>query len=140
MKVMKILSALIISAAIVPAMTLSSAAFAESEYDMSGDTGQQQMSSKPAGALYSDDVIGKSVKHRESGEEIGSIEDLIIGEDGRIAGVVLSTGTFLGLGGQEVGLDWDQLDRSDEDGETAFFVDMSEEQLRNQPEHQRDAE
>ncbi len=141
MKAMKNLTALILSAAIVPAMALSSTAFAESEYDMQSEAeehaGQQDLSTKPAGALYGDDVIGKSVKHRESGEEIGSIEDLIIGEDGRVAGVVLSTGAFLGLGGQEVGLGWDELQQSEEDGEISFSVDMDEEQLRNQPEHSR---
>jgi len=90
--------------------------------------------------MYSDDVIGQSVKHRDTGEEIGSIQDLIIGEDGRVVGVVLSTGTFLGLGGQEVGLAWDQLEHGEEDGVSSFFVDMDEEQLRNQPEHQRHTE
>ncbi len=142
MKVMKTLSALILSAAIVPAMTLSSAAFAEGEYGMEKEaehrSAAHDLSSKPAGAMYTDDIIGKSVKHRASDEEIGSIEDLIIGEDGQIVGVVLSTGTFLGLGGQEVGLNWDQLQHSQEDGESAFYVDMDEDELRNQPEHERE--
>ncbi len=140
MKVMKTLSALILSAAIVPAMTVGSAAFAADDYDMWDGSEQSEMSSKPAGAMYSDDVIGQSVKHRDTGEEIGSIQDLIIGEDGRVVGVVLSTGTFLGLGGQEVGLAWDQLEHGEEDGVSSFFVDMDEEQLRNQPEHQRQTE
>ncbi|MGM0433847.1 MAG: PRC-barrel domain-containing protein [Pseudomonadota bacterium] len=100
----------------------------------------QHMSSKSAGAVYAEDVIGETVKHRESGEEIGSIQDLVIGEDGRIAGVVITTGAFLGLGGQEVGLSWSELERTMEDDQAVFYVDMDEEELRNAPEYERESE
>lgn len=100
--------------------------------------GEQYISAKPAGALYSDDVIGKSVKHRGSGEDIGEIQELVIGEDGRIVGAVVTTGGFLGLGGQDVGLGWDHIEHSMEDDESVFFVDIDEETLRNAPEHERD--
>ena len=92
----------------------------------------------PVGALYGDDIIGQSVMHRGTNEVIGQIEDLIIGEDGRLVGVIVTTGGFLGLGGQEVSLNWDQLDHSMEDDDHVFYIDMDEEALRNAPEHRRD--
>jgi predicted PhzF superfamily epimerase YddE/YHI9 len=59
---------------------------------------------------------------------------------GNVAGVVLSTGSFLGLGGQKVGLAWDQLQQSEEDNESVFYVDMDEETLRNAPEFKSEQE
>ncbi|WP_208297028.1 PRC-barrel domain-containing protein [Halospina denitrificans] len=153
---MKNLTALTLSAALVPALALSTAAFAESDDGMqmqdqersseqqrSGmqqSSGEKYLSGKPAGGSYADELIGQSVKHRESGEEIGQIQDLVIGKDGNIAGVVLSTGSFLGLGGQKVGLAWDQLQQSQEENESVFYVDMDEETLRNAPEFRSDQE
>jgi hypothetical protein len=101
-------------------------------------SGEQFMSRKPAGALYGDDVIGKSVKLRSSGDDIGEIEDLVIGEDGRVLGAVVTTGGFLGLGGQEIGVGWDHMQHSMEEDDSVFYVDMDEESLQNAPELERD--
>lgn len=137
MKVMKTLTALTLTAAIVPAIAFSSAAFAASDDDMQAESeqhsGDQYMSSKPAGAMYGDEIIGRSVKHRESDETIGSIRDLVIDENGQLVGVVLTTSSFLGLGGQEVGMSWSELEHGMEGEESMFFVDIDEETLRNAP-------
>ncbi|WP_181422019.1 PRC-barrel domain-containing protein [Halomonas sp. LBP4] len=145
---MKKLTALILSAAIVPALALSTAAMAEDHVEMQPDTkqhvdeqrtGEQQMSGKPAGAFYADDVIGNTVKHRSSDEDVGKIQDLIIGEDGRIVGVVVKTGGFLGLGGQDIGLGWDHIEHTMEDDESVFYTDnIDEETLRSSPKYERD--
>ena len=100
--------------------------------------GEQQLSGKPAGAFYADDVIGNTVKHRGTDEDVGEIQDLIIGDDGRVVGVVVTTGGFLGLGGQEVGLGWDHIQHTQEDDESVFYTDMDEDTLRNAPEFERD--
>lgn len=154
---MKKLTALILSAAIVPAFALSTAAIAEEHDEMQPDAeqrageqhagekrpdekraGEQQMSGKPAGAFYADDVIGNTVKHRGSDEDVGEIQDLVIGEDGQIVGVVVKTDGFLGLGGQDIGLGWDHIEHTMEDDESVFYTDIDEETLRNSPEYERD--
>lgn len=149
---MRKLTALTLSAAIVPALALGAAAGTQDRDDMQADTeerageqhaaeqrgGEQQLSSKPAGSFYADDLIGSPVKHRDSDEDIGDVQDLIIGEDGSIVGVVVETGAFLGLGGQHVGLSWDQMEHTMEDDESVLYTDMDEEQLRNSPEFERD--
>ncbi|APX93912.1 hypothetical protein BWR19_13735 [Halomonas sp. 1513] len=158
---MKKLTMLFLSAAIVPAFALSTVAIAqdsdetrenaeqrddqqrgdEQRADQRNDdghqAGEQFMTRKPAGAIYADDMIGKDVKNRGSGDEIGEVQDLVIGEDGRIVGVVVTTGTILGLGGQEVSLNWDQLDHTIENDESVFYVDIDEDTLKNAPEHER---
>ncbi|MBF8221820.1 PRC-barrel domain-containing protein [Halomonas sp. 328] len=148
---MKKLTALILSATLAPALALGTVALAE-EYggtqaerqDVSEQRADKQraddqfMDRTPVGALYAADVIGKTVRHRQSGDDIGEIQDLIIGEDGRILGAVVKTGGFLGLGGQDVSLGWDHLEHTMGDDESMFYVDMDEEMLRNAPEHERD--
>jgi len=147
---MKKLTALTLSAAIVPVLALGTVAFADevSEGEQVDEHGMEQadeprageqfLSHTPAGAMYSDDVIGKTVKQRQSGEDIGEIADLVIGEDGRILGAVITTGGFLGLGGQDVGVGWDHMEHAMEDDDSVFYVDMDEETLQNAPEHARD--
>ncbi|MGJ7460378.1 PRC-barrel domain-containing protein [Halomonas sp. MA07-2] len=142
------------SAIIVPTLALGTAVIADdrddvdpfSEHRTGGQpTGDQHieeqragMVGRPAGAFYIDNVIGKTLKHRESDEDVGEIEDLLIGEDGRIIGIVVTTGTFLGLGGQDVGLSWDRIVHILEDDEPVFYTDVDEESLRNSPEFVRD--
>ncbi|WP_416139636.1 PRC-barrel domain-containing protein [Halomonas sp. HK25] len=155
---MKKLTTFILSAAFVPALALSTTAMADQhdamkadgeqhvgeqemgEQEMGGQqrTGEKQMSSKPAGAFYADDIIGKNIKQRSSDEEIGEIQDLIIGEDGRVVGVVVTTGAFLGLGGQEVGLSWDEVEHTVEDDESMFYTNVDEDTLRDSPKYERD--
>ena len=153
---MKKLSTLILSATIIPAFALGTAAFAQEHAGTQTDqqgigeqradeqradeqrAGEHFMSRKPVGALYADDVIGKTVKHRQTGDDVGKIGDLVIGEDGRILGVVVQTGGFLGLGGQDVSLGWEYLEHTVEDDGSAFYVNMDEDTLRSAPEHERD--
>lgn len=103
-----------------------------------GSGGEQYLSIKPAGALYAGDLIGQNVRHRGSGEDVGEIQDLVIGEDGRVVGVVVTTSGFLGLGGQEVGLGWDHIEHTMENEESVFYTDMDEESLKNAPEYVRE--
>ncbi len=155
---MKKLTALFLSAAIIPAFALSTTAIAENHEDKmkadseqrSGEqhadekkhadkkrTGEAQLSGKPSGAFHATDVIGSNVKHRESDEDVGEIQDLIIGEDGRIVGVVVTTSGFLGLDGQDTGLGWDHIEHSMEDDESVFYTDIDEESLRESPRYER---
>ncbi|WP_111657979.1 PRC-barrel domain-containing protein [Isoalcanivorax indicus] len=138
---MKKLTTVILSAAIVPLFALGSAAIAQdrdsTQRNADRQSGEQFMTRTPAGALYADDVIGADVKNRASGDDIGDVKDLVIGKDGRIVGVVVSTGTTLGLGGRKVSLNWNQLQHAKEDGDLVFYVELSEEALKNAPEHKR---
>ena len=109
--------------------------------DMGGDeqgAGEQYFSGKPAGGFHADELIGSNVKHRGSDENIGKVQDLIIGDDGRIVGVIVKTGGFLGLGGQNVGLGWDHLEHTQENDASVFYTDMEKDALRDAPEYEKD--
>ena len=137
MNVTNTLTAMALSAALVSTFALSTAASAQSSEDMYSGGQEKYMTSKPEGAMFSNEVIGQSVRHRGTDQTIGVVRDLVIDRDGQLIGAVLTTGTFLGLGGQEIGLSWDQLQHTSEGGESRFYVDMDEETLRNAPELER---
>ncbi len=159
---MKKITALILSAAIAPAFVLSSSAFAESHDNTEIDAehpakeqqagmesankdnadrqraGKPQFDVKPSGAIYATDIIGNNIKHRNSDEDVGEVQDLLIGKDGSVVGVVVETSGFLGLGGQSAGLGWDYIEYGMEEDELMLYTDIEEEALRNSPKYERD--
>ena len=55
------------------------------------------------GVLRAADFIGKAV-YGLSGQTIGEVEDVLFEEDGRMSGLVIEIGGFLGIGDREVAL------------------------------------
>jgi sporulation protein YlmC with PRC-barrel domain len=49
-------------------------------------------------------LLGASVYDRHN-ESIGKVEDLVLDKDGRVAAVVVSVGSFLGIGGKNVAVE-----------------------------------
>ena len=158
---MKRLNKLALCALLVPAVTLgTSAAFAQTQQRTTPDAAQQErmdqdrsrtqagqsqqqrhLSSKPASAFYSGKLMGADVRSRQDNEDIGTIDELVIDNDGKIVAVIVGVGGFLGMGDREVAIAWDSIDvETDSDGDTRFFVDQSREQLKNVPEYSRDGD
>lgn len=65
-------------------------------------------------------LIGMSVRNR-AGEEIGEVQDLMIGDDDEVATAVLSVGGFLGIGEKLVAIRYDEL-RISEAGDTLYLA------------------
>lgn len=59
-------------------------------------------------AQKSSDVLDKKIVSRD-GKELGTAEDLIIGKDGKIEYVILSTGGLLGIGEDKISVPWDKV-------------------------------
>ena len=53
-------------------------------------------------------IVGANV-HSNAGEKLGDVNDLIIDGTGRITGVVVGVGGFLGVGEKNVALAWDAV-------------------------------
>ncbi|MEM5583865.1 PRC-barrel domain-containing protein [Roseibium sp. AS2] len=85
-------------------------------------------------------MIGKAVMTGETdeAEEIGDINDVIIGRDGNVRAVIVGVGGFLGLGEKEVALDFSRLSFASE-GDDQFMVvsDASREELENAKSYER---
>jgi hypothetical protein len=75
----------------------------------------------PGQFLARDRLIGLPV-HNASGQIVGDIEDLIIGPDNVVDGVVMGTGGFFGAGEKKVGVRLGALQISQKDGKTVISL------------------
>lgn len=94
----------------------------------------------PENTFHADALTGNQVKSSvEDDEDIGTITDLVIDEDGQINAVVVGVGGFLGMGEKNVAIEWDSLELTkDEDGENyVITVNASEDALEAAEEYQR---
>jgi ribosomal 30S subunit maturation factor RimM len=87
--------------------------------------------------FMADNLIGTTLRNPQ-GEELGQISDLLVDRDGRVLGVIVSVGGFLGFGQRDVGLAWDALElTADDDGEPLARADVERQTLRNAPRLER---
>lgn len=82
--------------------------------------------------LANDEVIGKNVVNVMD-EEVGTIADLVMDQEQKLVGVVLSVGGFLGIGEKWVAVSVDQIDFPTRDQPARLLVTVTEEQLKNAP-------
>jgi len=104
----------LIAAAAVILMTASPVAFAQSErttvpaertaVGMVNPTGTQIR----ANQFRASKMIGSTVYDVDN-RDIGSVKDLVIDRDGRVAAAVVDVGTFLGMGGKYIAVPLDEI-------------------------------
>lgn len=100
---------------------------------------------RETGQIRSDELIGSNVLDA-AGENVATINELLIDDDGRIAGLLLNVGGLLGIGATTVALSWDAVEvrRVGDEGvfEDAYEVrtQMTREQLEDAPEFQDEAD
>jgi sporulation protein YlmC with PRC-barrel domain len=111
-----------------------------------GQAGPSAAESKPAAAategfverqednqLIGAEIVGLALQG-EAGEKLGEVGDLILDEQRRVVGVILSVGGFLGLGAKPVAVPWESIRFEMRDGETVAVTGMTEQQLAAAPE------
>lgn len=81
-------------------------------------------------------LIGETVYNGTSddAENIGSVNDLVIGANGQVDQIVVGVGGFLGLGEKNVALNFGEINWAERDGDRWIVVNASKEQLESQPE------
>ena len=84
----------------------------------------------PAFNMSVDEMDGMDL-YDASGERIGEVDDILIGDDGSTMAASLDVGGFLGIGEKDVVLPLDSL-RVSEDG---LVTNMSKEELESLPEY-----
>ncbi|MGR4069826.1 PRC-barrel domain-containing protein [Halomonas sp. LR3S48] len=101
----------------------------------------QEDDAKAAQGLYSaDDIIGADVYHvDDADEEVGSVENLLLDEEGKVSAVIVNAGGLWGIGGDEVVVGIEhfsmETERDDDDVTHRIMVDASEDELENFPEY-----
>ena len=82
-----------------------------------------------AGQIRISEMAGAPVYDNQT-QKIGSIKDIILDPDGRVAVVVLSVSGTLGMGGRYVAVGIGDLKITNADGKPRFTVDMLKDQLK----------
>ncbi len=79
--------------------------------------------------------IGRSVYSNDdpSSDNIGDVNDLIIGDDGSITDAVVGVGGFLGIGEKNVAVPFDELKVIEENGEIRLIYAATRDQLEAAP-------
>jgi hypothetical protein len=78
------------------------------------------------------EVIGADV-HNNMDEKVGTIADLVLDQDQKLVGVVLSVGGFLGIGEKWVAVPVEQIDFPSAEQPARLLATVTEEQLTNAP-------
>jgi len=86
-------------------------------------------------------IIGETVYNGtgDDAQDIGDVNDIVIGADGNIEAVVIGVGGFLGIGEKNVALDFAQLDWAERDGDRWLVAPTTKEQLEQQAAFDRSA-
>ncbi|MEA2118089.1 PRC-barrel domain-containing protein [Halovibrio sp. HP20-50] len=135
---MKMIKPTILGALLVPAFMFAAGTVSAQETTAMEAS---YLTAPPEGAFHSDALIGNQVKSNvEDDEDIGTITDLVINEDGQINAVVVGVGGFLGVGEKNIAIEWDSLEMTkDEDGEDyVISVNASQDALENAENYNRD--
>jgi sporulation protein YlmC with PRC-barrel domain len=82
--------------------------------------------------LAHEEVIGKHVVNVMD-EQVGTVADLVMDQEQKLVGVVLSVGGFLGIGDKWVAIPVDQIDFPTDEQPARLLVAVTEEQLKNAP-------
>jgi sporulation protein YlmC with PRC-barrel domain len=106
---------------------------------------EEVLTRREAGQMRSDELVGSDVLDA-AGDNVASVNELLIDRDGRVAAILIRVGGILGIGATTVALPWDsfEIHRIGEEGvfEDAFEVrtHMTREQLEDAPEFEDDAD
>lgn len=116
---------------------------------MDNASGQREMLTRPAveregyteadmetvSQMTSKDLEGTTV-YGANDENVGTIDTLVVGDDGKINEVVVNVGGFLGIGKKPVAVTFDELQiLQEKDGDDLrIYIDSTEERLKAQPE------
>lgn len=114
-------------AAPAPSPTTSAPARASSEQSMPATSGgrfaQQQEGQTLASGLIGTTILGAD------GESVGEVSDLVLDDQNRVVGALLSVGGFLGLGAKTVGVPWQAVSIMQQDGAPVAIVELSKDEL-----------
>lgn len=94
---------------------------------------------QPADGFLATNLIGETVYNSSSpdAENIGSVNDLVLGSNGTVEAVVVGVGGFLGLGEKNVAINFADLKWASNDNDRWLVVNDTKEQLTALPDFDR---
>ena len=98
-----------------------------------GTAGQVRYLSALSNEMRASRLMGTSVRNT-AGEAIGNINEILIDKSGKIAGVVIGVGGFLGIGEREVAVNFELLQSArDKDGRDVLTMNVTRDALTTAP-------
>jgi sporulation protein YlmC with PRC-barrel domain len=90
-------------------------------------------------AVKGQNLIGQDLVDQQ-GNELGSIQDILIDRDGRVAALLIDAGGVMGIGAETKALEWDRVEvQMGEGGELdRITTTMSEQELEQLPDFDAD--
>src|SRR5262245_8097359 len=98
-------------------------------------TQEAKTTPSPLGGKTAEQLIGQNVVNK-NGEDVATIDDIVLNANDKAVMAVLSVGGFLGIGDKHVAVPFDQLEPGD--NETILMSSATEEQLKSMPEYKAD--
>lgn len=80
--------------------------------------------------IRAETLLGMKVVN-SMGEEVGSVDDIVIDDDGKVSGIVVETGGFMGIGGKAVAISWRAIDNVTRSN--VVTIPLSKNDLANAP-------
>lgn len=111
------------------------AADRDAMHDKSGMQHRGFMAAVPANGMQASDLMGAEVI-TTGDEEVGSVNELIIDEQGQVVAVVVGVGGFLGMGEKRVAIGWDDVTKSGDPDELELRIDATRDELRSAPKYE----
>jgi sporulation protein YlmC with PRC-barrel domain len=114
------------------------AADGQQEPTASGMNANNNDNTSPAlnadGSFNASKVVGLSVINNAN-ESIGKVSEVLLDKSGKVSGVVVDVGGFLGIGAHPVKLAWNQIKLANQDGSLQAVVNMDKDALKQMPEY-----
>lgn len=90
---------------------------------------------EPADGHLATNLIGESVYNgtADDAQNIGDVNDLVIGSDGKVKSIVVGVGGFLGIGEKNVEVDYSTLGWAEKNGDRWIVIAATPEQLKELP-------
>jgi len=106
--------------------------------DMSANNNDNNKTMSPAlnadGSFNASKVVGLAVVNNAN-ESIGKVSEVLLDNSGKVSGVIVDVGGFLGIGTHPVKLAWNQLKLANQDGSLQAVVNMDKAALKQMPEY-----
>lgn len=89
------------------------------------------MSSPPAGKTVT--KYYKQSVYDQAKDKIGTVDDVILGDNGQVTGLVVGVGGFLGAGEKDVGVAYDAVKAELKDGAWYLTLNTTKDALKSAP-------
>ena len=95
--------------------------------------GQPMWYSHQADEMRASKLIGTNVLNAAN-ETVGSINEIVLGKDGRVAAVIIGVGGFLGIGEREVAVNFNSIRKArDQNNNLVLTMDATKDSLKAAP-------